>query len=111
MSKQTEGKYKPSLTYTSMLEIVSHVREYGISKYGNSENWLTTNPMDHLNAAIRHIRKHIEGEIYDNDSNLLHLAHAVTNLMFEIERMKRENTSQGPTSIDTAVLLSEGFKK
>lgn len=87
MSKQTEGKYKPSLTYTSLLEEISKVREYGIKKYGSSEDWMSTDKIHHYEAAIRHIRKHIDGEFIDNDSGLLHLAHAVTNLMFEIERI------------------------
>ena len=87
--KDTHGKYRPSLTYTSLIEEVSKVRMYGISKYGDSEDWLTTEPLDHLNAAIRHIRAHINGTFCDEDSDELHLTHAVTNLMFEIERMKR----------------------
>ncbi len=87
MSKNTEGKYKPSLTYTSTLEVISEIREYGIKKYGDAEDWRTTEPEDHFDAALRHIRAHIDGEVYDNNSGFFHLAHAMTNLMFEVERM------------------------
>ena len=86
MSKPNEGKYKPSLIYTRCLEAMSRVRVYGIIKHGAKEDWRTTSSIRHLDAAIRHIRAHIDGEVIDKESGKEHLAHAMTNLMFEIER-------------------------
>ena len=91
MSKHDSGKYQPSLIYESLLKEISSVREYGIEKYGFSEDWLTTEPIRHFNAAIRHIRAFMNGEQYDQESTLHHLAHAASNLMFEIERLYRQN--------------------
>jgi len=93
MSKNDQEKWQPSLTYPSMMREVSKVRQYGIKKYGAAEDWLTTEPKRHYDAAMRHIIAHMEGEMHDPDSGYLHLAHAVTNLMFEIERMNREDKS------------------
>ena len=89
MSKHDSDKYMPSLTYTSALRAASQVRKYGIEKYGSAEDWLTTEPIRHLDAAIRHIRAHMDGEERDPGSSFLHLAHALTNIMFEIERLYR----------------------
>ncbi len=91
MSKNKEGKYKPSLIYTSLLKEISKVREHGIKKYDSSEDWLTTEAIRHFDAAIRHIRAHIDNEIFDKDSGFTHLAHAASNIMFEIERLYRLN--------------------
>jgi hypothetical protein len=89
MSKFDKGKYKPSLIYTSLLKEISKVREYGIEKYGSPEDWTTTDPYRHFDAAIRHIRAYISGEQIDAESTLHHLSHAASNIMFEIERLYR----------------------
>lgn len=95
MSKNDQGKWRPTLTYTSTMREISKVRQYGIAKYGAAEDWLTTEPERHFDAAMRHILAHVEGEEYDTDSGCLHLAHAITNLMFEIERRERQVKSTG----------------
>lgn len=89
MSKKPEGKYEPTLVYSSCIEEVAKVRRFGIDKHGASEDWLTTEPRQHYDATLRHLYKIIDGEQIDPESGLLHLAHAITNLMFEIERIKR----------------------
>ena len=101
--KFDEEKYKPSLIYTSLLKEASKVRMYGIIKYGDKEDWLTTEPERHLDAAIRHIRQHIEGGVIDDDSKCMHLAHAVTNLMFEIERLKRDKIDFSPSKLNVVM--------
>lgn len=88
--KHDKQKYKPSLTYTSLLKEISKVRNYGKEKYGSYDDWRTTETIRHLNAAIRHIRDVIEGEDFDRQSHFLHLGHAATNIMFEIERIREE---------------------
>jgi hypothetical protein len=89
MSKNDQGKWRPSLTYPSLMREVSKVRQYGIEKYGAPEDWLSTQQIRHYDAALRHIFAHMDGEMLDPESKCLHLAHAITNLMFEIERMER----------------------
>lgn len=86
MSKNKEGKYQPSLVYKSFIEAVAKVRQYGIEKYGKSEDWRTTPSIEHFDAMLRHIYAYMSGEAKDEASGLSHLYHAAANLMFEIER-------------------------
>lgn len=86
MSKKPEGKYEPTLIYTSLTCYVAKVRRFGINKHGNSEDWRTTQPVQHYDAAIRHINAVVDGEDIDAESGLPHLAHAIAGLMFELER-------------------------
>lgn len=86
--KFEEGKPDPGLFYTSALYETVQVRAFGIKKHGSAEGWKTTKPIQHYNAAIRHIRAVIDGEDYDEESKKLHLAHAICDCMFEIERFK-----------------------
>ena len=83
--KIDERKPRLALVYKSLLEQVAKVREYGLTKYPDKENWRTTSREDHYNATIRHIYAALEGEVNDESSGLPHLAHAVCNLMFLIE--------------------------
>ena len=89
--KKDEGKPNPSLFYTSALYATVRVRAYGIKKHGSMDGWKTTKPIEHYDAAIRHIRAVMEGEYYDKESSELHLAHAMCDLMFEIERIDKEH--------------------
>ena len=84
--KHDKEKYIPTLTYTSLLKEISKVRSYGKKKYGSYDDWKTTEVIQHLNAAVRHIRDVIDGEDFDQGSGYLHLSHAACNIMFEIER-------------------------
>lgn len=86
MSKKPEGKYEPTLVYKSFVEYVARVRRYGIEKHGHSEDWRSTSRVAHIDAALRHILLDAEGEEFDAESGLPHLAHAAANLMFEVER-------------------------
>jgi len=84
--KKDEGKPNPSLFYTSALYATVRVRAYGVEKHGSMDGWKTTKPIEHYDAAIRHIRAVMDGEVNDDESGELHLAHAICDLMFEIER-------------------------
>jgi hypothetical protein len=85
MSKKQENKYDPSLTSYELIKAISDVRQYGIDKHGYRDEWFTTHPNEHFKSAMRHLIAAINGEEYDV-SGLPHIAHAVTNLAFELER-------------------------
>ena len=38
-AKSDAGKYRPTLVHTSLIRSVAAVREYGIQKYHDPENW------------------------------------------------------------------------
>ncbi len=92
MSKYNEQKSEYHLVYKSFLDLISKVRQYGIKKHGSSFDWRTTPNIMHYDAALRHIFAIFENEEYDKDSNLPHLAHAASNLMFLIEEQYGNNT-------------------
>jgi hypothetical protein len=87
VSKKNEDKPEPTLVYRSFINGLSKVRRFGIEKHGNSEDWRTTEPVQHYDAAMRHLLAYVEGEQCDQESHLNHLYHAATNIMFEIERI------------------------
>ena len=89
MSKHLDGKYRPSLVYRSLISEVAAVRAHGAEKYGSTETWGENPPEYHLDAALRHLLAHLSGELRDPESGLKHLAHAASNLMFELERFSR----------------------
>jgi hypothetical protein len=95
MSKHDKGKYRPTLVYTSLIKAISSVREYGITKYGSPTDWMSTDSIKHFDAAIRHILAHVDGEMVDKESGLTHLAHAASNIMFEIERLTFDKKTSG----------------
>ncbi len=70
------------------LEEVAYVCAFGEKKY-STFNWrkgLTQRQC--LGAALRHIFKHLDGEDIDEESSLLHLAHAAWGVMAAIRMLK-----------------------
>ena len=82
---------KPQWAYLpwDAVEEVVKVLDHGAQKYSR-DNWRLvadsqTGEARYLSAALRHIKAHRCGETVDPESGLLHLAHAVTSLLFLIE--------------------------
>ena len=91
MSKTSGIKYddgKPEWAYLpwDALELVVLVQDYGAAKYSRN-NWRQVEDLEnrYLSAALRHIADHARGEIADPESELPHLAHAITSLLFILE--------------------------
>jgi hypothetical protein len=62
---------------------ISKVREYGITKYSDPDNWKKVNPQDYCDAFLRHCEAHLQdGLSIDPESGLRHLSHMLCNLMF-----------------------------
>lgn len=85
MSKKQENKYDPSFMSTNVVRAISSVRQYGAAKHGCRDDWYTTHPNEHFKSAMRHLLAAMNGEALD-ESGLPHIAHALTNIAFEIER-------------------------
>ena len=83
-AKDTKGKPNWSLVSLKNLEGICHVREFGVNKYKDPSNWKKVPPADYYSAAIRHLVQMQEKGLYstDEESGLLHVDHALTNLMF-----------------------------
>lgn len=77
------GKPRWSLLPLGAVRQIIEVLEYGVKKY-SEDNWRAV-PNAHrryYDAALRHLTAWWEGEPYDSESGLAHLAHAGCCIMF-----------------------------
>lgn len=87
-AKADAGKPRPTLVPVSLIEAVASIREYGVAKYHDPENWKKVEPQRYKDAACRHWLAYIKGEKLDPESGLPHLHHCACNLAFLIEMEK-----------------------
>jgi len=85
-TKYDQDKPKFSLIPQRALEFVARVLTFGAKKYG-TRNWVNTEDLSarYTDAALRHVNAYLRGEKLDPETNLPHLSHAVTSLMFVLE--------------------------
>jgi len=81
--KDDAGKRRWTLLPIDALGLVVDVLGFGAAKYG-ADNWkrVPRARERYLDAALRHLAARLDGELTDEESNLPHLAHAVTCLLF-----------------------------
>ena len=81
----------------SLIEI-GKVLTHGAEKYG-PENWRKVDDLQnrYTSAALRHIVAHMEGEKYDEETDLSHLAHAMCCLLFKLEDELIEESEEAGT--------------
>ena len=84
--KHDQGKPRFDLIPALAESEIAKVLAYGAEKY-SAENWrfVENAGSRYLAAAKRHINQWQQGEEIDKESNLHHLAHAITGLMFILE--------------------------
>lgn len=69
------------------------VREYGIQKYTDPENWRQVSPERYRDALYRHWLAYLDDpEAVDDESGLPHLWHMACNIMFLIELEGKNET-------------------
>lgn len=84
--KSDAGKPKLTLVPTKIIEDIARVREYGVNKYGDSENWRAVDINRYRNAAYRHWLAYVEdNQGIDEESGLPHLSHIACNIAFLCE--------------------------
>lgn len=91
-AKADMGKPRLSLAPISALdEAVARVREYGIVKYPDPENWKTVSIDRYWDAFLRHVDAVREYglDAIDPESKLPHIWHAACNLTFILSLMRR----------------------
>lgn len=84
-AKADAGKPRPTLVPVSLIEVVAGVREYGVAKYKDPDNWKRAEPERYRDAMFRHWLAYLKGEKLDPESGLPHLHHCACNLAFLIE--------------------------
>lgn len=79
------------LPYGAVEEVVK-VLTYGAKKYSR-ENWKYVDSLRYEAATMRHFSAYMQGEKLDPESGISHLAHAVTSLLFllqkELDQMRK----------------------
>lgn len=84
--KADAGKPRPSRVPPAVIHAIAAVREYGIAKYADSENWRYVHPERYHDAMLRHALGCWEDiTAVDPESGMPHLWHLATNAAFLIE--------------------------
>ena len=86
LAKDTTGKLDLTLVEPDFIRAVAKVREYGMAKYGDRDNWKTVPIEAFRAAAYRHWLAYLSGEEVDSESGLTHLEHCACNLMFLMDK-------------------------
>lgn len=82
--KKDAGKLRMDLIPPSAIKALATVLTYGANKYSES-TWRNVEPYRYKAALLRHIVAWMDGERLDEESQLPHLYHALTNLAFLID--------------------------
>lgn len=96
-TKYDQGKMRWDLMAFYPLDQLCKVLTFGAEKY-EPNGWRGVEVERYRAAAFRHMSAYMQGEKYDPETGLEHLAHAMCNLMFIME-LEREDTST--TNTDT----------
>lgn len=89
--KADAGKPKLTLVPHQILYDISEVREYGIKKYGDPENWKKVEKQRYRDAAFRHFLSYLrDPDGVDEESGIIHLKHLACNIAFLCEMEKEE---------------------
>ncbi len=82
--KYDAGKSRWELLPFDALEVVAQILTQGAVKYGD-RNWEQGIDFDRLlGATLRHLSARAQGEVYDRESKLNHLAHAACETLFAL---------------------------
>ena len=95
MSDQTikadAGKSRLTLVPRKILFEIAKVREYGLKKYKDPENWKRVETERYRDAAFRHFMAYLDdpGSV-DEESGLSHLSHLACNIAFLCEMEEKD---------------------
>ena len=90
-AKYDEGKPRPSLVPVEGIEAIMQVREYGMRKYGDAEDWRSIAPERWHDALLRHVLHIWDNPLaLDYESGLPALWHVITNGSFLCEAYKED---------------------
>lgn len=89
-AKSDAGKLRPTLVPTGLTRAVAAVREFGVSKYHDPDNWRRVEPERYRDAMYRHLLAYVDDlNGVDEESGLPHLWHLACNAAFLIEMEQR----------------------
>lgn len=89
--KFDNGKPKLTLVPTQIITDIARVREYGVKKYKDPENWKRVEIERYRDAAFRHLIAYVNDPYgVDDESELPHLSHLACNVAFLCEMQHNE---------------------
>lgn len=88
-AKHDTGKPRLTLVPPQILFDIAEVREYGLKKYGDPENWRNVDYQRYIDAAFRHWVEFVKDpKSVDPESGIAHYKHVECNMAFISELMK-----------------------
>ena len=88
-AKADAGKLQMMLMLPEINKAVVRVRQYGIEKYKEPDNWKKVSKSGWDNAMLRHMMEYIQDPYSrDEESGLRHIDHIACNLAYILENMK-----------------------
>lgn len=96
-----------SLVPFGALDEVVKVLTYGAKKYDRF-NWEKVEDIRYQAAALRHISAYMQGQKYDPETGINHLAHAVCSLLFlvEFDKKSEKNANEPMYKLDEMIYNS-----
>ena len=90
-AKADAGKPRLSLVPMQGLYYAEKIRQYGIKKYGDPDNWKRVEPQRYWEACLRHvIAAAPDYRKTDPESGEMHISHALCNLLFLFAMMEEK---------------------
>ena len=98
-AKLDKGKMRISIVPLQILSDIAEVREYGIAKYKDPDNWQRVEIERYANALFRHFRAFLrDSKSVDAESGIAHYKHMACNMAFICElmagRMRIDNVNR-----------------
>lgn len=91
-AKADAGKPRLTLVPRQIIWDIAQIREYGVAKYGDNENWSGVEIQRYRDAAYRHFMAYLDDpQGVDEESGLPHLSHLACNIAFLCALEKHNN--------------------
>jgi len=97
-AKADQGKPILSLVPTAIIYSIEKVRQFGVKKYHDPDNWRKVSTQKYWDAVLRHtLAAWWNFRAKDQESGLMHIEHIACNLAFILELIKEgeENERSG----------------
>lgn len=95
-AKADAGKARISLVPMQILKDIAEVREYGVQKYSDPDNWMRVELDRYIDAIGRHYIEFARNPLsVDEESKIKHYKHIACNLAFVCEFLKDAEADDG----------------
>jgi len=88
--KKDSGKNRLDLVPPEWILEIGKVLSFGIQKGYEEDSWMQVEAKRYKASTLRHLLAHLDGELLDPESGLMHLSHVLTNVGFLLTLKKLE---------------------